>query len=65
MENAADIVAVDDKKFKNEKGKEPETKEYQSYSLSGRQILQMTGERFQHFLCLSGRNCTAERYFAT
>lgn len=47
-ENAADIVAVDDKKFRNEKGKEPETKEYQSYSLSGRQILQMTGERFQH-----------------
>ena len=49
MENASDIVAVDDKKFRNEKGKEPETKEYQSYSLSGRQILQMTGESFQHF----------------
>lgn len=33
----------------NEKGKEPKTKKYQSYSLSGRQILQMTGERFKHF----------------
>lgn len=49
MENAADIVVVDDKKFKNVKGKEPELKEYQSYSFTGRQILQMTGERFQHF----------------